>query len=184
MWGVEVQLHSFLPVALNGDMWLGPRLDHFTPRESAPLYPKNRMVSGRQSCSEIFREEKYIYLVPGIEPLFLGCPARNTFTTLTALSWLALLCRRILYSICVQYLIISELKVPVQTVWFCCSCRLTSNKLSCGSTQNTAALVPTLTGFLVNTTHPNNPIVWVKKPGCGTGGFVSSQYINWTPVDF
>jgi hypothetical protein len=117
------------------------------------------MVSGQQSCSESFGEEKNIFLVPGIEPIFLSFPARNPVIILTVLSWLPLLCHRILYSICVQYLISSDLQVPVQTVWFCCSCRLTSNKLSCGSTQNTAALVPIFTGFLVSTTHPNNSIV-------------------------
>jgi hypothetical protein len=56
------------------------------PERKCPWYPKNGMVSGHQSCSESFGEEKNICLVPGIEPIFLGCPARNPVTILTALS--------------------------------------------------------------------------------------------------
>jgi hypothetical protein len=101
------------------------------PKGKCPWYPKNRMVSGYQSCSESFGEEKNICLVSGIEPIFLGCPARNLVTILTTLPWLPVLCHRILYNVRVQFLIRSDLQFPVQTVCFCCSCQLTSSKSNC-----------------------------------------------------
>jgi hypothetical protein len=35
-WGVEVQLHAFLTLALNGGEWSASRPGRFTPRERAP----------------------------------------------------------------------------------------------------------------------------------------------------
>jgi hypothetical protein len=43
----------------------------------AALYPLYRRMVGHHSPSES-EEEKNSLLLPGIDPLFLGCPVRNT----------------------------------------------------------------------------------------------------------
>jgi hypothetical protein len=53
-WGVEVQLHAFLTLALDGGEWSAPRPVHFTPSESAP----GRRLGGLQSQSEYGSKKK------------------------------------------------------------------------------------------------------------------------------
>jgi len=40
-----------------------------------PLYPLNGALRGSRNWSQRFREEKYFFLLPGIEKLLLNCPA-------------------------------------------------------------------------------------------------------------
>jgi len=61
-WGEgEVQLHSFLTLAMDGGEWLILRPGRFTPAEH--LYPLNWRPGGTQNRSGLLGEEK-IFLVP------------------------------------------------------------------------------------------------------------------------
>ena len=45
--------------------------------------------SGPESWSGCFGEEKNVLSLPGIEPQFFTCPARNVVSVLTTLLWLS-----------------------------------------------------------------------------------------------
>jgi hypothetical protein len=62
-WGVEVQLHAFLTLALDGDEWSASQ-----PQGKSPWYPLDRMVGGTQNRSGHGVEERNSQPPPGIEP--------------------------------------------------------------------------------------------------------------------
>jgi hypothetical protein len=76
-WGVEVHLHAFLTLTLDGGERPASRPGRFTPRERAPWYPLDRRLGGPQSQSGHDVEEKNSQPLPGFEPRSSDCPARS-----------------------------------------------------------------------------------------------------------
>jgi hypothetical protein len=60
--GVEVQLHSFLTLALEAGEWPDSRPGHFAPGKE-PRYPFNRRLGGLQSRSGYFGCGKNIFIL-------------------------------------------------------------------------------------------------------------------------
>jgi hypothetical protein len=50
-WVMEVELHAFIGLALDGGMWSASRPGRFTPEVRTPRYPLRRKLSGPQSPS-------------------------------------------------------------------------------------------------------------------------------------
>ena len=69
--GIEVQLHSFVPLALNlcSSAFSASRFRRLVPGKE-PRYPLNRGLDGPQGLSRRFWEEENL-LLPGIEPLIV-----------------------------------------------------------------------------------------------------------------
>jgi hypothetical protein len=66
-WGLEIYLHAFLTLVLDGGEWSASRTGHFTPRES-PWYPLDRRFGGPSNRSGRGGKEKNSQPLPGIEP--------------------------------------------------------------------------------------------------------------------
>jgi hypothetical protein len=67
-WGVEVDLHVFLTLALGGGEWSALLPGRFTLREKSPWYPLDKRLGGPQSHPGRGGEEKNSNPPPGIEP--------------------------------------------------------------------------------------------------------------------
>jgi len=65
--GVEVQLHSFITLALDGDEWSAWCPNHFTLQKRS-WYPFHRRLAGHQSLSGCSGWEKKSLPLPGIKP--------------------------------------------------------------------------------------------------------------------
>jgi hypothetical protein len=55
---MEVQLHAFLTLVLDGGEWTVSRRGRFTPRAKSPRYPLDRRLGGPHSLSGCGGEEK------------------------------------------------------------------------------------------------------------------------------
>jgi hypothetical protein len=79
-WGVEVELHAFLTLALYGGEWSASRPGLFTPRERSP---STHCIGGPQSRPGVGGEEKNSQTLPGPEPLIIQPIAQRYTTELT-----------------------------------------------------------------------------------------------------
>ena len=68
--GAEVQLHSLLTSALNGNGWSNSRPGHFITGKG-PRYKFNRILDGLQGRYGCFGEEADPFPLPETELLFL-----------------------------------------------------------------------------------------------------------------
>jgi hypothetical protein len=83
--GVEVQLYSLLvsaPDEVSGQLYAPAALT----LETEPRYPLNSRLGGPQRRSGHYGEEENLLPTTGIEPRFLGRPARRLVTMSTELS--------------------------------------------------------------------------------------------------
>ena len=79
MWGVDLQLHSLLVVALDGGESSALRSGLLNPRVNCnPPFDCTGSWMSRQTLCGHFGEEKVLSPLLRIEPRFLGCTARNT----------------------------------------------------------------------------------------------------------
>jgi hypothetical protein len=84
MRGVEVQLHSFLTLALDGGEWSAPHTDCFTPEGRAPgAYRIGICEDPRASLDVVGGGGKKTNVLPmlGVESRILGYPARSVVST-------------------------------------------------------------------------------------------------------
>ena len=90
---MKVQLHSFPTSALDEGLSPFARLDSCTIKSHVD--PLNIRLGGPLSPCRLFKEEKNLLSVPGIELQFLGRPARSLVTIPTEPSWQSLLSLRL-----------------------------------------------------------------------------------------
>jgi len=82
---VEVYLHSFLTLVLDGCEWPGTDCGRFTLYKS-PRYKENKRKSEPQNSSKHIEEQMNPVPLPWREPRFLTRPAHNLVPIPTALS--------------------------------------------------------------------------------------------------
>jgi hypothetical protein len=64
--GMEVQLHSFLNLAVGESEWSASRTSHSSSQQKSPYYPLNKKLGKPQSKSECFEVEKNLLTQPGV----------------------------------------------------------------------------------------------------------------------
>jgi hypothetical protein len=76
-WGVEIQLHAFLPSALDGGEWSASGTGCFTPRERAPGTHWIGGSVGPRAGLDAVSKRKVLSPQPRFEPRPSNCPARS-----------------------------------------------------------------------------------------------------------
>ena len=84
--GVDLQLHSFLALTLDGGEWSVSGSGRFNSRgKRAPGHPQDKNVSASQSQYGHFDDDINLLPLHGFEPRFLGGAARRVVTVLSEL---------------------------------------------------------------------------------------------------
>jgi hypothetical protein len=65
-WGMELKLHAFLTLALDGGEW--PASRPLYPQRQSPWYPLDKELGGPQSRSGHGGKAKNSQTLPGLEP--------------------------------------------------------------------------------------------------------------------